>query len=297
MEFWLGAAFVDTGEMLGLARAADRLGYDTIAVSDHIFYADYDAPYPYSGTGAPPYQPGTHWPDVWVTIGAMAAVTERVRFATNVYIPPARDLFTVAKAVSTAAVFAGDRVRFGVGVGWCKDEFLQTGQDFHTRGKRLDEMIPALRSLWQGGMVEHHGTSYDFGPLSISPTPSQPIPVYIGGDSDAALKRTARIGDGWIGNRIYSEDQLGELLDRLSRHLADHGRTLDDLRVIAPIGAMPSADLYRKWHERGVDGTMAAPWWLATPEETATYGTKRTGGLGLKVATMERFAEEVIAKM
>jgi probable F420-dependent oxidoreductase, Rv2161c family len=297
MEFWLGAAFVDTGEMLGLARAADRLGYDTVAVSDHLFYADYDTPYPYSQTGAPPYRPGTHWPDVWVTIGAMAAVTERVKFATNVYIPPARDLFTVAKAVSTAAVLADDRVRFGVGVGWCKDEFLQTGQDFHTRGRRLDEMIPALRTLWQGGMVEFHGTAYDFGPLSISPTPAQPIPIYIGGDSDAALRRAARIGDGWIGNRIYTEDRLGELLDRLGRHLAGNGRTLDDLRVIAPIGAVPSAGLYRKWHARGVDGTMAAPWWLATPQETARYGSKRTGGLDLKVATMERFAEEVIAKL
>jgi alkanesulfonate monooxygenase SsuD/methylene tetrahydromethanopterin reductase-like flavin-dependent oxidoreductase (luciferase family) len=158
-------------------------------------------------------------------------------------------------------------------------------------------MIPALRTLWQGGMVEYHGTSYDFGPLSISPTPSEPVPVYIGGDSDAALARAARIGDGWIGNRIYREDQLGELLDRLSHHLSAYGRTLDDLRVIAPIGAMPSADLYRRWHERGVDGTLAAPWWMATPEETAEYGTKRAGGLPLKVATMERFAEEVIAKM
>ena len=96
MEFWLGAAFVDTGEYLPLARAADRLGYQVVAVSDHLFHTDYDADYPYSDTGAPPYEPGTHWPDVWVTIGAMAAVTERVRFATNVYIAPARDLFTVA---------------------------------------------------------------------------------------------------------------------------------------------------------------------------------------------------------
>ncbi|MFI0450603.1 TIGR03619 family F420-dependent LLM class oxidoreductase [Actinomadura sp. 6N118] len=293
MEFWLGAAFVETGEFLGLARAADRLGYDTVAISDHIFYTDYDASYPYSDTGAPPYKPDTHWPDVWVTIGAMAAVTERVRFATNVYIPPARDLFTVAKAVSTAAALSGDRAIFGVGVGWCKDEFLQTGQDFHTRGKRLDEMIPALRTLWQGGMVEHHGTFYDFGPLSIAPVPSKPVPVYIGGDSDAALRRAARVGDGWIGNRIYSEDQLGDLLNRLSGFLADHGRTLDDLKVIAPIGAMPSADLYRKWADRGVNGTMAAPWWLASRDEKAKHGE----GLELKVATMERFAGEVIAKM
>ncbi|WP_067482245.1 TIGR03619 family F420-dependent LLM class oxidoreductase [Actinomadura hibisca] len=293
MEFWLGAAFVETSEFRGLAQAADRLGYDTIAVSDHIFYTDYDASYPYTDTGAPPYQPDTHWPDVWVTIGAMAAVTERVRFATNVYIAPARDLFTVAKAVSTAAVLSGDRTILGLGVGWCKDEFLQTGQDFHTRGKRLDEMIPALRELWKGGMVEHHGEHYDFGPLSIAPVPAEPVPLYIGGDSDAALRRAARVGDGWIGNRIYSEEQLGDLLERLSGFLAEHGRTLADLKVIAPIGAMPSADLYRKWADRGVSGTMAAPWWLATPEEKARHGT----GLDLKVATMERFADEVMAKM
>ncbi|MQY02943.1 TIGR03619 family F420-dependent LLM class oxidoreductase [Actinomadura macrotermitis] len=293
MRFWLGAAFVDAGEFLGLARAADRLGYDTVAISDHIFYTDYDAPYPYSDTGAPPYRPDTHWPDVWVTIGAMAAVTERVRFAPNVYIAPARDLFTVAKSVSTAAALSGDRVTLGVGVGWCKDEFLQTGQDFHTRGKRLDEMIPALRELWKGGMVEHHGVHYDYGPLSIAPVPEKPVPVYIGGDSDAALRRAARIGDGWIGNRIYSEEQLGALLERLAGFLAEQGRTLDDLDVVAPIGAMPSADLYKRWADRGVTATMAAPWWLASPEDKARHGT----GLELKVRTMERFAAEVIARM
>lgn len=292
MEFWLGAAFCDAGEFTGLARAAESLGFDTIAVSDHLFHADYGSRYPYSGTGAPPYEAGTHWPDVWVTIGAMAAVTTRLNFATNVYVAPARDLFTVAKAVSTAAVLSGNRVRFGVGVGWCEDEFRQTGQDFHTRGRRLDEMLPALRELWTGGPVEHHGQWYDFGPLSIAPVPSRPVPVYVGGDSDAALRRAARSADGWIGNRIYHEDQLGELLDRMSAHLAAHGRTLADLRVIAPIGAPPSVELYARWAERGVDGTLAAPWWLATPEEKERYS-----GLALKIATMERFAEDVIAKM
>ncbi|MCW2946563.1 MAG: Coenzyme F420-dependent N10-methylene tetrahydromethanopterin reductase-like protein [Actinoallomurus sp.] len=292
MEFWLGAAFCDAGEYLGLARAAERLGYDTLAISDHIFHTDYQSRYPYSDTGAPPYKPDTHWPDVWVTIGAMAAVTTRLNLATNVYVAPARDLFTVAKAVSTAAALSGNRVRFGVGAGWCEDEFRQTGQDFHTRGRRLDEMLPVLRTLWRGGTAEHRGQWYDFGPLTIAPVPSEPVPVYVGGDSDAALRRAARLGDGWIGSRVYSEDDLSGLLERLSGHLSEHGRTLADLRVIAPIGAMPSADLYRKWHDRGVDGTLAAPWWPATREEK-----HRLSGLGLKLATMERFAEKVIAKM
>lgn len=292
MEFWLGASFVDAGEYLPLAQAADRLGYDVVAISDHLFHADYQASYPYSETGAPPYPEGTHWPDAWVAIGAMAAATERVRFATNVYIAPARDLFTVAKAVSTAAVLSGDRAILGVGVGWCEDEFRQTGQDFRTRGKRLDEMIPALRALWKGGRVEHHGRFFDHGSLSIAPVPSEPVPVFIGGDSDVALRRAARVGDGWIGNRVYKEDDLSDLLERLKGHLAEHGRTLDDLHVVAPIAKRPSADLYRKWHERGVDGTLAAPWWMPTDEEKARYT-----GADLKIASMERFAEEVIQKM
>ncbi|WP_433326596.1 TIGR03619 family F420-dependent LLM class oxidoreductase [Spirillospora sp. CA-294931] len=282
MEFWLGAAFVDTREYLGLARAADRLGFHALAISDHIFHADYQSSYPYSDTGEPPYTPETHWPDPWVTIGAMAAVTERLRFATNVYIAPARDLFTVAKAVSTAAVLSGDRAILGLGVGWCKDEFVQTGQDFHTRGKRLDEMIPTLRKLWQGGPVEHQGDHYAFPALTITPTPDEPVPIYIGGDSDAALRRTARVADGWIGNRIYSEDDLETLLTRLDGFLAKEGRTRADLRIVAPIGAMPNPDLYKKWQDKGVTGTMAAPWWLSPGED--------------KITTMERFAHEIIAR-
>jgi probable F420-dependent oxidoreductase len=294
MEFWLSAAFIDTGEYIDLAKAADRLGYTTVALSDHIFYADYDARYPYTKTGAPPYEPGTHWPDVWVTIGAMAAVTERVRLATNVYIAPARDLFTVGKAISTAAALSGDRVVAGLGVGWCKDEFLQTGQDFHTRGKRLDEMIPALRELWKGGMVEHHGAHYDYGPLRITPVPAKPVPIFIGGDSDAALRRTARHGDGWIGNRFYSEEQLEELIVRLEGFLAEEGRTLDDVDVIAPLAVMPAADLYRKWEDRGVKGVMAAPWYTLSPEiKAANSGNP----LGMKIAAMEDYAEQVIGKM
>lgn len=290
MEFWLGAAFVDAREYVPLAQAADRLGYAAVAVSDHIFYADYRSPYPYSDTGAPPYGPGTHWPDVWVTIGAMAAVTSTLRFAPNVYVAPARDLFTVAKQVSTAAVLSHERVAFGVGVGWCKEEFVATGQDFHTRGKRLDAMLPTLRALWSGATVALDGLP----PLSISPTPEHPIPVYVGGDSEAALRRAARLGDGWIGNRIYTEEQLDEVLAALRGHLEANGRSADGFEVIAPLAVLPDAETYRRFAAKGVTGTLAAPWWLATDEEKSRYGA---GTLDLKIATMERFAEEVIAKM
>ncbi|MEU6781173.1 TIGR03619 family F420-dependent LLM class oxidoreductase [Nonomuraea angiospora] len=289
MKFWLGASFVDTDQFLELARAAERCGFDTLTLSDHLFYADFASPYPYSRSGRPRWDARTHWPDVWVTIGAMAAVTTTLRFSPNVYIAPARDLFTVAKQVSTAAVLSKDRVTFGVGVGWCKEEFVGTGQDFHTRGRRLDAMLPTLRSLWAGETVALDGLPE----LSISPTPDRPIPVYVGGDSDAALRRAARLGDGWIGNRIYTEEQFDVVLTTLRGHLDESGRS-NPLDIIAPLAVMPDADTYRRFAAKGVTGTMAAPWWLATPEEKARYGE---GTLELKIATMERFAEEVIAKL
>ncbi|MEV4112653.1 TIGR03619 family F420-dependent LLM class oxidoreductase [Nonomuraea sp. NPDC049695] len=289
MRFWLGASFVDTDQFLELARAAERCGFDTLTLSDHLFYADFATPYPYSRSGRPRWDARTHWPDAWVTIGAMAAVTSSLRFSPNVYIAPARDLFTVAKQVSTAAVLSRDRVTFGVGVGWCKEEFVGTGQDFHTRGWRLDAMLPVLRSLWAGETVTLDGLPE----LSISPTPARPIPVYVGGDSDAALRRAARLGDGWLGNRIYTEEQLDTVLDTLRQHLSESGRT-EPFDIVAPLAVLPDADTYRHFAAKGVTATMAAPWWLATPEEKARYGE---GTLELKIATMERFAEEVIAKL
>ncbi|MEO3872449.1 TIGR03619 family F420-dependent LLM class oxidoreductase [Nonomuraea sp. B12E4] len=288
MKFWLGASFVDTGQFVELARAAERCGFDTLTLSDHLFYTDFASPYPYSRSGRPRWDARTHWPDVWVTIGAMAAVTTTLRFSPNVYIAPARDLFTVAKQVSTAAVLSHERVTFGVGVGWCKEEFDGTGQDFHTRGRRLDAMLPVLRALWAGETV----TVDDLPPLSISPTPAGPVPVYVGGDSEAALRRAARLGDGWIGNRIYTEEQLDPVLDTLRRHLDEHGRT-GPFDIIAPLAVLPAAGTYRRFAAKGVTGTLAAPWWLATPEEKSQYGE---GTLELKLATMERFAEEIIAK-
>jgi probable F420-dependent oxidoreductase len=289
VKFWLGASFAPTDQFTELARAAERCGFDTLTLSDHLFYADFDSPYPYSKTGRPRWTAETHWPDVWVTIGAMAAVTTRLRFAPNVYIAPARDLMTVAKQVSTAAVLSDDRVTFGVGVGWCKEEFVATGQDFHTRGRRLDAMLPVLRELWAGQTVTLDGLPA----LSISPTPRVRVPVLVGGDSEAALRRAARTGDGWIGNRVYTEEQLDTVLTSLRGHLDEHGRT-SPFEIIAALAVMPDAGTYRHFAAKGVTGTLAAPWWLATPEEKAEHGEDT---LALKIATMERFAEEVIAKI
>lgn len=294
MEFWLGASFSRTDHFAGLARAADRLGYHAVTLSDHLFYRpELTSRYPYTADGVPAWDGRTHWPDVWVTVGAMAAVTERVRFASNIYVAPARDLFTVAKAVSTAAVLSGDRVTLGVGAGWCADEFAQTGQDFGTRGRRLDEMLPVLRALWAGGLVEHHGTYFDFGPVQLSPVPARPVPVYVGGDSDAALRRAARLGDGWIGNHVYRPDDLRDVLDRLHALLRSYGRAPGDIDVVAGVAARPDPELYRDLAARGLTATLCAPWWQGPPKEAATGDPS----LRDKITAMEWFAEKVITSV
>jgi probable F420-dependent oxidoreductase len=287
VKFWQAIAFLDSDQVFDIARASDELGYDGITVSDHIVYTEaIQSKYPYTPTGDRFWTRETPWPDPWVLIAAMAAVTERLRFTTNVYVAPARDLFTVAKLVSTAAVVAGDgRVALGAGPGWCEEEFDLTGQPFAGRGKRFDDMIDALRALWTGQPVAHHGPSYSFDTLSISPVPKNPIPIYIGGDSDLALARAARVGDGWIGN-LYPEEEAHEVVARMRHHLEQAGRSREGFEIFIALMAKPTPDLFHRFEDEGVTSVVVAPWMLS-PE--ATFDARR--------ASMEKFAERVLQKM
>jgi alkanesulfonate monooxygenase SsuD/methylene tetrahydromethanopterin reductase-like flavin-dependent oxidoreductase (luciferase family) len=157
MQFWSGTAFMGSAEALAVARMLDEAGYDGVICADHLIYPrNLTSPYP-SLTGRPMWSPETGWPDSWILIGAMAAVTRRLRFSNAVYVAPARPLLEVAKQVATASVISDGRVSLAVGAGWMREEFELLGQDFGNRGKRLDEMIPALRALWQGGWVSWSG--------------------------------------------------------------------------------------------------------------------------------------------
>jgi probable F420-dependent oxidoreductase len=264
VKFWLALAFVETDQTLALARTADMAGYHGITVSDHLFAPQVRrSAYPYSSDGAPPFTDESPWPDPWALISAMAAVTNNVRFTTNIYVAPLRDLFTVAKLVSTAAVLSGGRVAMGAAPGWCEEEFDQVGQPFKGRGARLEEMIDALRALWRGGWVEHHGAHYDFAPLRIEPLPKAPIPVYMGGHSERALSRAARIGDGWIGN-AYSEEEAEHVVGKLREHLRAADRVDDpNFEIIIGLMARPSDGLHERAASFGVTGLMCAPWMMA----------------------------------
>ena len=153
MKFWVATAWMEPTELIGLSRLLDDAGMHGLMVSDHLVYPrELESKYPYSPheDGRPIWEPEMVWPDPWVMIGAMAAVTQQLNFTTNIYVAPMRPILQVAKEIGTAAVISGNRVALGAGAGWMREEFELQGQSFTNRGKRFTEMIVALRELWKG---------------------------------------------------------------------------------------------------------------------------------------------------
>jgi len=227
-------------------------------------------------------------------IAGMATVAENLLFTTGVYIAPARDLISVAKSVATAAVVSDNRVRLGVGVGWCKEEFDQTGQDFATRGKRLDEMIVALRALWREGWVEFHGEYYDVPPCQMLPAPSEPVPIIGGGHSPVALRRTAALCDGWVAAGAYSEDDAWLHLEELKDALKKAGRQDEvGFAIYMSMSERPSVELYQRFAEAGVTDIVCAPWMFVD----VAAGTPDGEALSARLDAVRWFADEIIAKV
>ena len=282
MKFYISTAFLDTREVVEVARAADDLGYDGMGIPDHVINLEtLQTPYPYTKDGARRWEAFTDWPDPWVMIGAIALVTSRLKFVTTVYLPAMRDPYSAAKAIGTAACLADGRLELGIGVGWCREEFELLGQRFDRRGKRTDEMLELMKALWQPGWTEIDG---DFSPtprLEIEPTPPH-IPIYVGGLSDIALRRAAR-HDGWIGDLITTERAL-ERIDTLRELRAEKGLTMDDFAVITPLTDAFTPDHYERAQAGGINGIITMPWIFYTgPQST----------LSKKIDAMRRFRKDM----
>jgi probable F420-dependent oxidoreductase len=286
MRFVVATSFSDPAHYLPMARCAEECGWDWMTLSDHVVHPESLASkYPYTEDGEAYWGADNPWPDPWVTIGAMAAVTERIRFMTNVFILPARNPILVAKEVGTAAVLSRGRVALGIGVGWMREEFEVLGQDFSTRGKRADEQIEILRLLWSGRMVEHHGRHYRFPRLQMSPAPPTPIPVFVGGVSRPALARAARC-DGWI-SVIHSLDEIRGYVGTLRELRADYGKAKEPFEVFVSSDEAQSIDGLRRLEDAGATGVITMPWLL--------YGLDPTS-LAEKCEGIRRFSDDVIAK-
>jgi probable F420-dependent oxidoreductase len=277
--------------LLPMARAAEAAGFDSITVPDSVFYPEtVSAKYPYSADGGRFWPADTPFVDPFVSIAAMAAVTERIRFLTNVVKLPIRDPLMVAKQLSSMAVLSGERVALGVGLSWIPEEFTWTHTDMRTRGKRADEMIEILRLLCGGGgpqYLEYHGTYYDFDRLMMSPAPERAVPIYVGGLSDPGFRRAARLADGWISVQ-NSEEEITHALGELTRYRAEYGREHLPFEVNALCIDVFDLDGYRRLEDKGVTELQTVPWYF--------YGGD-PNDLSVKLDSLARFADEVITKL
>jgi probable F420-dependent oxidoreductase len=277
MRYWLNVGFLETEQHIPIARAAESLGYEGLALPDHLVHpSQIDTRYPYSADGEIGWSQDAPWPDCWVAIGAMAAATERLRYTTTVYVATLRDVFTVAKAVSTAASFGPGRVACGLGGGWMEEEFAIVGADFASRGPRFDEMLDALRLLWSGEEVEREGAHVAFPPLVMRPK-AVGVPIWIGGNTGPALRRAAA-HDGWIGAYTDLDGVTGMLADLAARR-ERAGRSMVPFEVL--MTASPGASrVAGELEELGVHGICIPVINLATSPSTEDV-----------LAGIERFAE------
>ena len=286
MKFWQSLQFTPTEQLVPLARALEETAFHGAFLGDHSLHPQQlTTPYPYTPDGKVLWPADTHWPDISSVFGAFANATRRLHFMSSIMILPLRHPFEIAKMLATVSVLSDNRAALGIGLGWMEDEFRALGIDFASRAKRCDEMIEVMRLLWTGAMVEYHGQHFDFPPSQLAPTPVGRVPVYIGGDSPAALRRAARSGDGWISSGLSAE-AVPKQVATLQRLRAEAGRSREPFEVIATLPA--DLQLIRQMRDGGITAVCN----VSTLDEIAG----RTS-LADRIGTIRRYADEIIARL
>lgn len=287
MKFVLSTSFSTVAHLTELAPVADNHGWHAMSFSDHVVNPEtIRTPYPYTEDGSRRWQAFTDWPDPWVMIGALAAITKNLRFTNNVFVLPMRNPYLVAKAISTAAIISNNRITPAFGVGWSRDEFELMQQEFTTRGKRADEMIEVMRLLWSGEMVSYQGKHYQFEPMEMNPAPSARIPIWIGGISEPAMRRAARVADGWVSD-LQPSAEIVESIVKIKTWREEYGRESDGFEVMATPSDAWDVDGYKRLEDAGVTHIMTMPW---------PFYHGSSDALDHKKDSIRRFADDIISK-
>lgn len=221
----------DIGFLKDFAQAIETLGFNSLWFPEHVVFFsadDYASKYPYSEDGSPPWKDGMGIYDPLLLTAVAAQVTTTLRFSASVLILPLRPAMLTAKEVLTLDHIAEGRFEFGVGSGWSSEEYAALGVPFERRGRRFDEYIEAIRVAWTEEKACYSGEFVSFSNVVLGPKPVTPggPPFLIGGDSIAAMKRAARLGDGWYG--WWADYELEPHLAKLREQLEQHGRGSDD---------------------------------------------------------------------
>ena len=237
LNYAFGAnAHHDVGLLRNLVQSMESLGFSSLWMPEHVvgFPAEgYQSKYPYSADGSVPWQGDLSLHDPLFVTAAAAQMTTRLRFGSGIVILPQRPALLTAKELMTLDHLSGGRFEFGVGGGWSSEEYEVLGVPFAGRGRRFDEYIEAIRVAWRDNPASFKGETISFEDVVLMPKPLTPggPSMLIGGSSEAALSRAARLGDGWFGHWTPAHDPAAEI-DRLHGHLRNSGREAGDGFVV-----------------------------------------------------------------
>ena len=209
------------------AQAIEGMGFDYLLAYDHVLGANPDRPGGWSG----PYKHTDPFQEIFVLFGYLAGLTQSIDLVTGVVILPQRQTALVAKQAAQIDVLSGGRLRLGVGIGWNHVEFEALNEEFSNRGKRSAEQVELLRKLWTNDLVTYSGQYHSIPDAGINPRPvQQPIPIWFGGYADAALRRMARLGDGWFSGGTPLE-KAKPMIETIHQYLAEYGRSPDNFGI------------------------------------------------------------------
>jgi len=242
----------DPSAIRDYAQTAEGLGYNHVLAYDHVLGANPDRPGGWKG----PYTFQTPFHEVFVLFSYLAGLTQKLELVTGILILPQRQTTLVAKQAASLDLLSGGRLRLGVGLGWNEVEYTSLNENFHNRGARSEEQVILLRRLWTEPLVDFKGQWHTIPDAGILPMPVQrPIPIWFGGDSEPAVRRMARLGDGWMPNHRNPAD-AGPAFDLLDRFLAEAGRSRSQIgiepRISYGSGDMKIWETFmRSWQDHG----------------------------------------------
>ncbi|MBW2245149.1 MAG: TIGR03619 family F420-dependent LLM class oxidoreductase [Deltaproteobacteria bacterium] len=289
MRFSYAEAMCDPSFYVPLAKAAEAAGYDSFVVPDNLGYPGAsDARYPYTPDGDNSFLEGKPFLEPFTVIPAMGAVTQRLRFTTLVVKLPVRLPYIVAKQSTSIAVLTQNRFALGVGLSPWPEDFAVCGQEWRSRGRRMDEMIEIIRGLGTGEFYEYKGEHYEIRRIKMCPVPTEPIPILIGGHSEPALRRAARVGDGWMHAGGGDGVPLEDLLERLGELRREYGRDHLPFEVHAISLDGFSADGVRRLEDLGVTDVIVG--FRNVYQQGPDSQT-----LDEKIDALNRFADNVIS--
>ena len=290
MRFSYAESMIDPSFYVPLAQAAEAAGYDSMVIPDSICYPQHaTSTYPYSPDGTREFLDGKPFLEPFSLIPALGAVTTRLRFVTFVLKLPVRNPVLVAKQVTSTAVLTGNRLLLGVGTSPWREDYDILGVPWERRGRRMDESIDIIRGLATGGYFRYDGAVLTIPPVKLAPVPTQPIPILLGGHSEAMLRRAARAGDGWMHGGGDPADLPG-LLARLAELRCDAGTEDRPFQVYVISMDAFSVDGVRRLEEQGVTDVIVGFRWPYTTEADRQP-------LADKIGALNTFADKIIAKV